>query len=407
MKGEMNRYNLLFEELETRQLLSADASIVAAPIFRGIANQGDSLIAIINSPVTALRVVNEEAAEAMSQRVREGVVEAVEKLTPVSIDVALARIADDPLALVSAFQSPKELRSSFEADLPDIDSLASRFPRLSQIIADRDDRTFIAEAVRSALQDAFSVVRSRAIDGLREFLPRSEMSSVLLLTGKATNVALTNDGHVTIQEHPPQIRSDRLEHLTGPTTTVNHVSEKLNAMQQWLGPEAHETPEISPAIPLRIAEQAIVADRNVAGGDNPEQCSTMPQQYGHVSIDYWKREISSTPAENVVRALIELHVSLGEPLGDFANLSGITEFEFDSLIQADGLITDIRARCVGGLTILATATFIVVHVKRSRLRGNQLANEMHIVEMDDSKDIDAFDKTVRYEMPRHESWALS
>ena len=403
----MSQYNLLrFEELETRQMLSADAPSVAAPNVLAV-NQNDSLIATMISVIPTLRGANKEATEILSRRVQKGVAAAVETLTSASIDAAFARIADDPIELILASRSPQELRSSFEVDPPDVDSLASRFPILSQIVADRGDRTSIPESVRSSLLEALTVVRSRAIDGLRELLSRSEMSSQLLLTGNATNTTLTKGGHDTINEQPPQIRPDRLEHLASPNTTVNHVPEKLNAVQQWLGPEAHATPEISLAIPLGLAEPAIGEDGNVADGDNPDQSSVRSQQRGHVSIDYWIREISSTPAEKVVRALIELHVSLGEPLGDFANLSGIAEFEFDSLIQADGPITDIRARCLGGLTLLATATIIVGHVKRSGRRGNQAAIEKHVVEMADSKEIDAFDETVRYETRRLESWVLS
>lgn len=393
---EMNRHNLLrFEELETRQMLSADALIAAAPIVWGIANQSDSLIATSNSPIATLRGVNKEAAEALAQRIREGVAEAVETLTPVSIDVVFASIADDPIVLILPFQSPEELRLTFDAASPDIDSLASRLSRLSQIVTERGNTTLIPRMVRSSLQEGFPVALSRAIDGLRELLSRSELSNALILTGKTTTMTLANNGHTTIQEKPLKSRADQLESVSKPIMTINQFPLDLTAAQQCLRLEAQMVPEISTTIPLRQSEPAAASE-----GNNSEQISAMQHQREHVSINHWIREISSKPAENVVHALIELHVCLGNPLGDFGTVAGITEFEFDSLMQADGPITDVRGRWLGGLTLLATAMILVGHVKRTGRRGNQVTNEKQVFKMDDSRDVNAFDETVRCEMPR-------
>ena len=392
----MNRHNLLrFEELETRQMLSADALTVAAPIIRGFANQSDSLIATRNSPIPALRGVNKEAAEALAQRIREEVAEAVEALTPVSIDVVFASIADDPIVLILPFQSPKELRLSFDLASPDIDSLASRLSRLSQIVTERDNMALFPRMVRSSLQESFPVSLSRAIDGLRELLSRSELSNALILTGKTTTMTLANNEHTTMQEKPLKSRSDQLESGSKPIMTVNQFSLDLTAFQPRLRLEAQMVPEISPTIPLRPSEPAAVTD-----GNKSEQISAMQQKKEHVSINHWIQEISSKPAESVVHALIELHVCLGNPFGDFENVAGITEFEFDSLMQADAPITNVRGRWLGGFTLLATAMILVGHVKRTGRRGNQVTNEQQAFKMDDLRDVNAFDETVRCEMPR-------
>ena len=124
----------------------------------------------------------------------------------------------------------------------------------------------------------------------------------------------------------------------------------------------------------------------------------MTQKCDGVSISLWIGEETCRSAEHLVHALVELHVSLGEPLGDFARLSGIADFEFDSLIRPDETITDNRARAFGGLTIVATATIVAGHVMRARQR------EKHVAVISDSRDVDVFNDTVRNDMPRLACW---
>ena len=219
----MNRVSLFrFEELETRRMLSANASMDAAQPAGDSIHERRSFVAAIVSPPPLLSVAVNEAAEIVSRRIQEEVAEAVETLTPASIDDVIARLTDEPLGLFPALQPPTES----DLDAADENSLADRLRNLSQIIADRDDESFVLSAVRSSFQEAFYVARNQVVLGLRELLSLSETPSAIAPTIQSTSAARTNNGDDAIQEQLSKIASDRLDRPTRDFVESNQFRKK-------------------------------------------------------------------------------------------------------------------------------------------------------------------------------------
>ena len=396
----MNRINLLrFEDLETRRMLSADVSLAAAAQTEfSIQERGPVVAVMISSPASLGDVIN-DAADIVSRRVEKGFAEAVETLTPTRIDEVIAAIADDPVGLNPVFQPPAGWQTFLDSAPVEAGSIADRFRGLAENVAGLSDEPIVPAAIRSSFQEVLLVARNQLIAGLRERLSVSEESGVFVPAMQVTSVTPTTNQHDAIQERRSPIESVSPERLAETSFATNQVRRDVPATgwNERLEAEPIASPPQSdaslPAIPLRRVDPT-----TVDGNDNSERVSKIPEQRSKVSIGHWMRDANPTPAEYVVRALVELQVSFGDPVGDFANLTGIADFEFDSLIRADGSITDNRAQAFGGLTILATATIVAGHVMRARQR------EKHVAVISDSRDVDVFDETVRHEIRELACW---
>ncbi|MEO1614281.1 MAG: hypothetical protein AAFV88_00440 [Planctomycetota bacterium] len=383
---------LRLEELETRRMLSADVSINTSWAEVNINNRS-SWVAAIGSPVPVGPGVSDATAEILSQRIRVEVADTVERLTPASIDSVIARIGDETISFPPVIQTTVESRTSPNGEISVPVSFADRFRGFSQLAALGANPSFEPSVVFSQSQQA------QLIDGLRELFSLTEILGAVIPMNQGTSPATATKHADAIREQVTQFGADSLESLIH---DINPLPHRMTVTPQDQEFEARriDTPapdnipeEISPLIQLLRGEPRTAQEDN-----DDSQTPALTLQRMSFPIDSWVGDKNPTGVETLARALFELHVSLGEPLGDFANLPGIDDFEFDSFVQSGGLITDARARYLAGMTLLTAATIVAGHVIRSERR------ESHVAEIADSQEVDVFDETVRHDIPNRACW---
>lgn len=388
-------------------MLSADTLVDTASLANRILQDQPVLVAALDSRATIQLAEANATAEALSRRVQDGLAESVQDLSPATIDDVVTRLGDDPIEFLSALQPSIDSPAELQAALRDTGQIADRFIGLPQTVADRGEGSSVAPDVRSSIQQLLLVSLNPLFDSLRSILSSSSTSIVPI--GESTSLGFEPQGDHVIQELRRQTILERLKPTTQDFDATDQVFAK-DVLREAQDQRSHRQGSQSQGLDLQQSSSSLQIDasllsisaaessksrdaRSIEIINDLNQILARTQQSTTAAADDWERESNWLSAGGLVRVFNELNVSFGNPLGEFANTIGIDEFEFDSLVQTEGSIIDIRARSLGGLTILAAATIVAGHVMRSG------RNEKHIAQMVDSQDVDVFDDTVRYDMP--------